>query len=201
MLFAHGCDAIAVMSGCHQGQQVMKVSVSQACVRVDFMPYDSRVFALQNTVNRYAAVAGFVQLKQDGLWGSKTQQAVRSALSWISRGSCTDEVCVGDDDAASAAQLVSQWDGTATSAGGMETFLDRVGDTIGLPHIAVPIITAGGAAANYAANALAPLNQPSWLTKLVDAWKSLATWQKIGLGVLFGFGAMWLHKRYKMRKG
>lgn len=165
------------------------------------MPYDSNVAALQSTTNRFASATGIATLAVDGLWGSKSQAAVRSALSWISRGSCTDDLCVGDDDAATAAQLVSQWDGSSSSARGMSVFLDRVGDTLGLPHIAVPVAQGAKNAANAAASVLLPLNQPSWITKLVENWKSLATWQKIGIGVLFGFGAMWLRKRYLTRKG
>lgn len=83
----------------------------------------------------------------------------------------------------------------------MEMFLDRVGDTLGLAHVAVPVAQGAANAANAAASSLLPLNQPSWLVKLVEGWKGLAMWQKIGLGVMLGFGAMWLHKRYTARKG
>lgn len=164
------------------------------------MPYDTNVLALQNTVNRFAASAGTSKLSHDGLWGNQTATATRSVLAWVSRGSCTDELCVGDDDAATAASLLSQWNGSSSSAKGMSLFLGRVADTLGLPEVAIPLVANAGNAANSAASALLPLNQPSWLTKIVEGWKGLATWQKLGLGVIFGFGALWLHKRY-VRKG
>lgn len=164
------------------------------------MPYDSNVLALQNTVNRFAVVAGTPKLSHDGFWGNQTATATRNVLSWVSRGSCTDDICVGDDDASTAAALLSQWNGSGSSAKGMALFLGRVADTLGLSEIAIPLVSNASNTASSAASVLLPLNQPSWLTKIVEGWKSLATWQKLGLGVLFGFGMLWLHKRY-VRKG
>jgi hypothetical protein len=163
------------------------------------MSYDSNVFALQNTVNRFAAVARFQPLSPDGFWGTLSEQATRATLGWISRGSCTDDACVEDGEAAAATGLLAQWTGSPSAAKGLTVFIGQAADELGLPAIAAPIVSRATAAGSAAANMIAPLDMPSWASRILDAWKSLATWQKIGLGVLFGFGAMWIHRRVKAR--
>ncbi len=165
------------------------------------MSYDSNVFALQNTVNRFAEVVGFTKLAADGMWGDKTRAATKSTLSWISKGSCAQVMCVNAADAQAATMMVPLAD-TWLTAKTTIPLISKVGDQLALVHIATPLPAAGSAAANVAANALAPLTMPSWWSKLIDGWKNLAAWQKIGIGVLFGFGAMWIHKRVTTtRKG
>lgn len=161
---------------------------------------DSNVYALQNTLNRFSAPANFPLVAADGAWGPQTQGALYSALAWAGRGGCTSSACVSDDDAATAAGTLAQLPG-AGSASGLNTFLSGIANQMGLATVKPAASTSAGTVASNAANQFLPLTTPGWAANALDSWKALPTWQKLGAGIVAGFGAMWAVKKVKQSRG
>lgn len=151
------------------------------------MPYDANVAALQSAVNRFAAVGGFGKVSVDGLWGPNTINATYKTLAWMAAGACAPAGCIDDDDAATANALVSRWDQSAGSAGGLTTFITHAADEIGLPYVATPVPST---------TPIPSASPAPWQPPAPGIWerlRSIPTWQKVGLGLVFGFGALWMY--------
>lgn len=164
------------------------------------MAYDANVAALQNVVNRFVAV-GFVAIPVDGVWGPKTQQGVYTTLGLIQRGTCAGSGCPSDDASSTAEGLVARWDGTPSTARGLQEFLNRVADDMGLAHVAAPMPAShsGGIFPNTVALPTSPFHYGG--ASIMEAWTTLPLWQRIVLGVAAGFGLLWIHKKYRDHQG
>lgn len=145
---------------------------------------DPAVSALQNAINRFAAVGGFPRVDVDGLWGTKTRQGAYSALAWVGKGTCYQHACPDQDTATSAAGIIAQWDEGQTAARGLAEFLAGVADDLGIPHVAAPVPSGGGIPIPTG-----PIvHVSSYSTSIIERIKMLPLWQQVGLGLLMGLG-------------
>jgi hypothetical protein len=153
---------------------------------------DPQVAALQNAINRFAAVGGFPRVSVDGLWGSKTRQGVYSALAFIGQGKCYQGICPGADTSRDAARIMTEWDETQAAAGGLAAFIGDAANTLGLPHVASPVPSGGGGPA--------PIVQvPSLSPTIMDRLRGLSLWQQILLGLAAGLGIIFVANRISKR--
>ncbi len=161
---------------------------------------------LQNAVNRFATVAGFAPLAVDGDVGPRTLSATQKALSYVS---IEQEGSAITDAISSQAAAFAQHTTTSTSvlsANSMQVgaFLNYVADLVHLPAIYGPQIvpqTNGNVASNAGLAPLAPVGGGrGWSASLVDVFKRMPTWQKVGLGFLSVIGAVAVVRKVKQRK-
>lgn len=154
---------------------------------------DQAVSALQNAINRFAAVGGFPRVAVDGLWGAKTRQGVFSALAFIGQGKCYQSVCPHEDTSRAAAQIMAQWDETVGSVVGLGEFIGGVADTLGLPHVASPVATPGGGGSP------GPIVLPSSGVPMpfLERLRAMPTWQQVLLGIAASLGLILIVNRIK----
>lgn len=152
---------------------------------------DQAVATLQNAINRFAAVGGFPRVGVDGLWGTQTKTGVRNALLWIGQSKCYQSSCTDPNDAATATGLLAQWDESSSAAKGLGAFLVRVADDLGVPHVAVPVITGGGG------GGITPSRLPAHGLAIMDRLRALSLWQQILLGFAAGLGLIYVAKRIR----
>lgn len=154
---------------------------------------DTGVATLQNTINRFAVVGGFPRVDVDGLWGSQTKQGVRSTLYWIGQGKCYQTACVIPEDSHTAAGLITQWDESMTAARGLAEFFGRIANDLGIPLVAAPVPSGGGAPG--------PIVNvpPAFQVSLVDRFKLLPLWQQVAMGLVTGLGLIFVVNKLRAR--
>jgi hypothetical protein len=157
---------------------------------------DPAVTALQNVINRFAAVGGFPRVAVDGLWGADTKQGAYASLAWVATGKCYQSICPGAETSETATSVMAQWaqqGSSATSAKGLAEFLVGAAEETGLPHVAAPITGAGGG--------IPPIsvvhNSYGAQTSLVTRFRLLPFWQQLALGALTALGLIWFSNRLK----
>lgn len=148
---------------------------------------DPAVATLQSTINRFAAVGGFARVGVDGIWGSRTQQGAYDALAFIGQGKCYRTACPDDTTSKAAAGLMVQWDGAPNAARGLNEFIAHVADELALPLVAAPIPGSG-------ASDPGPIVLQA---SLVERFKAWPLWQQITMGVLAGFGLIFVARRFQ----
>lgn len=150
---------------------------------------DPAVATLQSTINRFAAVGGFARVGVDGIWGSRTQQGAYDALAFIGQGKCYRTACPDDTTSKAAAGLMVQWDGAPNAARGLNEFIAHVADELALPLVAapIPVPTRSGPIVHV------PVLQAS----LLERFKAWPLWQQIAVGVLAGFGLIFVANRFQ----
>lgn len=165
------------------------------------MAYNTSVYALQNSVNRFASAAKFATIAADGVWGPQTQTALDITLAWMMKMPCTStNHCIAYSDAQTASTLLSSMSGAADAATSA-TFLQVAADELGLAVVKPPVTQVLTNAGNAAIQQIFPATPGSWSASALTTWQGLATWQKLGLGVVAGFGTMWAVKRVKQLHG
>lgn len=170
------------------------------------MASDANVVGLQTAINRYAKPAGFSKIKVDGAVGNETLMGARRALDFLSidtDASPTSEM-MSNQASAFLATTAATPVALATNASALAGFLNHYANLLGYPVVAPPnaSVPAYVSAASTAVNTGLPLapSSSSWASSIMTRWKVLPTWQKAGLGVLFGVGFMFIFKQIKQRR-
>lgn len=142
------------------------------------------VSALQNAVNRFAAVGNFPKLAVDGQFGALTRAGTTSALRWIATSNTFSRMA--------AEGLLDTWDGMADSAAGLATFLTQTADTVGLPHVASPIVmpTTIPSVPLIPSTALATIS-------VFDRFRAWPLWQQLVTGAFAAISMIWVANRIK----
>lgn len=160
---------------------------------------------LQNAANRFASVAGFAPLAVDGEVGPRTLAATQKALSYISieqEGSPITDA-ISNQAAAFAAHAASSAGVLSANSMQVGAFLNYVADLVHLPAIYGPQIvpqTNGNVAASAGLAPLSPMGRSNWMASISDAFKHLATWQKVALGFIGVVGVFAVAGKVKDRK-
>lgn len=163
---------------------------------------------LQNAANRFASVAGFAPLAVDGAVGARTLDAVQRALSYISISSDDDggiaQNAIPDTISAQASAFSSNAARStsvlAANAAQVGAFLNYVADMLHLVPVYGPSVVPQTNAAVAAATGLSPPALRPAGSSIFDAFKRLATWQKVGLAAVGVLGVIAVAAKVKERK-
>lgn len=160
---------------------------------------------LQNAANRFASVAGFAPLAVDGEVGSRTLAATQKALSFISIETDGSPIPITVSEQAAAFAAHAATSASVLSANSMQVgaFLNYVADMVHLPAIYGPQVvpqTNGNVAASAGLAPLAPMGRSNWMASISDAFKRMATWQKVALGFVGVVGVFAIAGKVKDRK-
>lgn len=163
---------------------------------------------LQNAANRFASVAGFPPLAVDGVVGARTLEAVQRALSYISISSDDGGIAnnaipdaISNQAAAFAANAARSASVLAANAAQVGAFLNYVADMLHLAPIYGPPIVPQTNAAVAAATGLTPLApRAGAAASILDAFKRLATWQKVSIAAAGVFGVIAVAHKVRERK-
>jgi len=162
---------------------------------------DTNAVSLQSAINRFAVPAGYAKVAVDGVVGTQTLLGARRALDFLSV--ITDDAIpesVSDQAAMFAAKTTTSIPVLAVNAGPLAGFLNYAAQLLKLPQVLPPIRNSAVSIMTNMTNAMMPVVPGAGVsTSLMAAWKNLATWQKLGLGILAGIGFMWAHKQWKQR--
>jgi len=157
---------------------------------------DPAVTALQNVINRFAAVGGFPRVAVDGLWGANTKQGAYASLAWVATGKCYQSICPSAETSSTATGVMAQWgqqDSSVTSAKGLAEFLVGVAEEVGLPHVAAPVPGGGGGVPP-----ISVVHSPYGAqTSLFMRFRLLPFWQQLALGALTALGLIWISNRLR----
>lgn len=162
---------------------------------------DANAVSLQTGINRFARVAGFAAISMDGVVGTQTLLGARRALDYLSV-----EMDDGLPEAVSvqAANLLAKTTPStsvlAVNAGPLAGFLHHAANLLNLPMVSAPALAPVQTLVQNATNVAFPLKPPGAAASITDTWRQLPTWQKLLVGALFGFGALWVHQEYKLRQ-
>jgi len=164
---------------------------------------DANAVALQNAINRFAVPAGFTRIAVDGVVGTETLTGARRTLDYLSietedglPSSVSEQAVMFETKATGSIAAL------ATNAAAVAGFLNYAANLLKLPVVMPPTSSVPAAyanAANTAVNALFPTGGATWIDRLGQSWRGLKTWQRIGLGVIFGFGFLWTYRLIKRR--
>lgn len=162
---------------------------------------------LQNAANRFASVAGFAPLAVDGAVGARTLDAVQRALSFISisdedGGIAQNAIpdAISNQASAFSANAARSASVLAANAAQVGAFLNYVADMLHLAPVYGPSVVPQTNAAVAAATGLSPLAPRAMGTSILDSFKRLATWQKVGLAAVGVFGVIAVAAKVKERK-
>lgn len=162
---------------------------------------DANAVSLQSAINRFAAPAGYAKIAVDGVVGTQTLLGARRALDFLAI--VTDDAvpeAVSDQAAMFAVKTTTSVPVLAVNAGPLAGFLNYAAQLMRLPIVMPPIVNSAVSIATNMTNAMMPVMPSAGAsTSLMLAWRNLATWQKLGLGILAGIGLMWMHKQWKQR--
>jgi hypothetical protein len=162
---------------------------------------DANAVSLQSAINRFTSVAGFNAISPDGVVGNQTLLATRRVLDYLSVNMDDGLPEAVSDQAANLNAKTTTTTGVlAMNAAPLAGFLNHAANLLKLPAGAAPrtpsalVYQAAGAI-----NTALPLNPLAPSASITDTWQRLPTWQKLLVGALFGFGALWAHQEYKAR--